>query len=432
MQIQVCVFLLLPLLPHAAMSFRGFVHDPVHLSSNSSAPAVASRDLSNHSRLYCSSGYGECLEYTGIEDDVAEDFPWQYNVTEFKNYNLQWKRTASSAKAARKGGGAAANNLCIDGKLVPRFYLIGAQKSATSSFASELNRWTTNVVLPEMTSWSNSERLLFSKELHFFDAPRRWNKGKQFWLNHWPKCPATHMLAADFTPSYLSTWEAPLRLQQTYGQQGTALTFLVILREPIARMQSSFYHGIASGWVSPEFKTFQQYVDIALSKFNHKQYRKFHDCQPKPNQGMGFVGSSGVPFSLSLYLDQIKNWLAHFNPEQFLVVPMKAYVDPQPGNKYGRLVEFVVKWHGLNMKAPAQRVKVKEPPRLNVHKHPEVAQDLKPDTYIRLKQIFNVATGPHKLAALLSYNMQKGLILFGYPGAATNKGWIAHYLEQNW
>jgi len=368
---------------------------------------------------------------------MAENFPWQCNTSEFAQYNpRKWRRAPAPGNALKHAGSlglGASNNVCIDGKLVPQFYLIGAQKSATSSFASELRRSSKSVVLPEMSSWTNSQRLLFSKELHFFDSTHRWQKGKQFWLSHWPQCPSTHMVSADFTPSYLSTWEAPMRIKQMYQFQSTRLAFLIILREPIARMQSSYYHGISSGWVSKEYGSFQQYVQAALQKFNQKSYRKFHDCAQSENLGLNFGGNSGVPFSLSLYLDQIKHWTDNFNAQQFLISPMRAYIKPKPGQKY-TLVKTVLKWHGLDLNAgmPAMQVKPKKPPRLNVHKHPSVAQDLTPDTYIRLKQIFNVATGPHKLANMLSPLMQKGLVLFGYTGPASSKGWIARYIVNHW
>merc|ERR1719321_1140464 len=162
-----------------------------------------------------------------------------------------------------------------------------------------------------MTSWSERERILFSKELHFFDTPARWQRGKKFWLDHWPKCPNTHAVAADFTPSYLSAWEAPMRLKQMYGPFSYTLTFLVILREPVARMQSSFYHGVSGGWVAARYTTFQSYADAVLWAFNHGQYRKFHDCESQ-NVANDFSSMSGVPFSLSLYLEQIKHWTEHF------------------------------------------------------------------------------------------------------------------------
>lgn len=419
----------------SAVSFRGPVHVSLHLSSNSSALPIAVSNLSNVTsenvtRSLCITG-GMCLEYTGTAEDAAEVFPWQYNVTEFAQYSPRW-RTATTTDPIHHSGdlGFGATNVCIDGRLVPSFYLIGAQKAATSSFAADLvDHAGKKVVLAEMTTWSDGQRMLFSKELHFFDNSHRFQKGKQFWLDHWPQCPSTHMVAADFTPSYLSTWEAAMRLKQMYGPQSWKLSFLIILREPLARMQSSYYHGISDGWVSNQYKTFQLYVEAAVWKYRHGKYRKFHDCVPTPSVGKDFFGTSGVPFSLSLYLQQIKHWTVHFNPNQIMIAPMKAYIKPKGGKK---LVNMVSSWNGLDVKTlPKQKVQ-KKAPHLNTHPHPTVAQDLKPQTFIKIKQIFNQATGPHKLAALLSPLMNQGLVLYGYPGKSSNRNWIARYLQNHW
>merc|ERR1719387_1585242 len=114
--------------------------------------------------------------------------------------------TVNASAVDGKVSAQPTGNLCMNGRLVPIFYLIGAQKCATSSFAEEFAKGY-NVVLPEMGSWTKSQRMLLSKELHFFDYPERYNKGQHFWLSHWPTCPRTHMVAAEFTPSYLSTWK---------------------------------------------------------------------------------------------------------------------------------------------------------------------------------------------------------------------------------
>jgi len=423
-----CIFVV-----SSAVSLRGPGPIALHLASNSSSAAskLSHAEVTNETtRSYCKDG-GECLSYTGVEEDVTEDFPWQYNVSEFA-YSLKaevehLQAARSSANGTQDAG--AAPNLCIDGKLVPSFYLLGAQKCATSSFAHELAK-AKNVVLPEMASWNGKQRNLFRKELHFFDYPDRYNHGKPFWLQHFPQCPSTHMVAADFTPSYLSTWEAPNRLKQMYGIHSGRLTFLIILREPLARMQSSYYHGISGSWVSKQYGSFELYADWAVWKYHHGQYRKFHDCRAK-SVDADFTSYTGVPFSLSLYKDQIANWLQYFSPQQFMVAPFKAYVKPASGNKLG-LVKSVASWRGIDAKIPPQVTNPQDVPRLNVHSHPSVEADLKPETYRMIKQVFELATGPAKLAELLSPAMTKGLRLYGYKGTAANKGWIASYIQNSW
>lgn len=321
--------------------------------------------------------------------------------------------------------------------MVPVFYLLGAQKCATSSFAEEFASGS-NVVLPEMGSWDSFQRMLFSKELHFFDYNDRYGKGQQFWLQHWPTCPAVHMVAAEFTPSYLSAWEAPIRMKQVYGGLAGRLQFLVILREPLARMQSSFYHGLSSKWVSAKYQTFQQYVETALANYHAKAFRYFHDTAGT-QVGSDFYGLSGVPWTLSLYHDQLKHWFDYFHPSQFIVAPMQTYTKPEavPGVTVRRDLLAKVGSRSHIGIANMHRKPKKDPPRRNVHSHPEVEQDLTPETRSQINGVFNLLTGPAKLAQLLSPAMQKGLVLYGYGGYLANPQMgrmerIAAYIRNNW
>lgn len=452
MKLQVFLFLrrCAPfLLVSDGVSLRGPVRGPGRLSlslyANSSAPSDTPANFSNSqsssaTTSYCSTD-GLCLEYEGAEDQLADDFPYQYNITEFE-LSLKSQRSQRVPELGEQILDVAdknkrlTRNVCMKGKLVPSFYLLGAQKSATSSFASEIAKGE-NVVLPRIVSWTRRQKNLFAKELHFFDAPKRWQRGKQFWLNHWPKCPSTHMVAADFTPSYLSTWEAPMRLKTTYGPQSWKLNFLIILREPLARMQSSYYHGMSSRWISDKYKskykTFQSYVEAAIWNFDHQQYRKFHDCSAKKD-GSEFLGNTGIPFSLSLYKEQIEHWTQHFKASQFMVAPMQTYTNPRLRVIDGKpgLVETVAKWRALNLEIPPKQANPRNPPRLNRHPHPEATQDLTRETYLRITQVLNQATGSQKLAELLSPLMKQGLVLYGHEGYPGDTNQIARYIEDNW
>lgn len=419
--------------------------------SNTSLPKLST--TSGESRTFCRE-VGDCLEYPAWDGDDA-DFSAEYNVSEFQNVvDATWKHSElhhlrvgadtvfnATLNASSFGMDATAStqtgNLCMQGRLVPIMYLIGAQKSATSSFAEEFAKGY-NVVLPEMGSWTKSQRMLLSKELHFFDYPERYNKGQHFWLSHWPACPTTHMVAAEFTPSYLSTWETPQRIRDTYGALVGHITFLVILREPLSRLQSSFYHGHSAGWVSSYYTSFEHYVQSCIKFYQAKQFRLFHSTSPHDNKvDHTLYGLTGIPFTLSLYHDQLSHWFEYYKAYQFVVSPMRAYVQPNavPGQTKAR--NLVAKVAGRVAIQASMPPRVEKPPRRNVHSHPSVQQDLQPDTFNQISGLLDSITGPTRLANLLAPKMSDGLLLYGYQGYLANPHLsgpyrISAYIKDNW
>jgi len=421
------------------------------LQSNTSLPKWSNATGGGKAKVVCRE-MGDCFEYPAWSGDDA-DFSADYNVTEFRSQvEATWKTSDlhhlpmetnsllnATVNASLVDGKASqgTGNLCMNGRLVPIMILIGAQKSATSSFAEEFAQGY-NVVLPEMGSWSAQERMFFSKELHFFDYPERYNKGKNFWLQHWPTCPATHMVAAEFTPSYLSTWEAPQRIRDVYGNLVGHLTFVIILREPLSRMQSSFYHGHSSGWVSSTYANFEAYVQGCIKNYQAKQFRLFHSTSPSDNKvDHTLYGLTGIPFTLSLYYDQLKHWFWYYKSYQFVVAPMGAYTKPDAVAGVTAERNLLAKVAGraaIQAKLPPPKPK---PPRRNVHSHPKVEQDLTPGTYKQIKQLLNSVTGSTRLAELIAPKMSEGLLLYGYQGYLSNPHLtgnyrIAHYIEDNW
>jgi hypothetical protein len=421
------------------------------LHTNTSIAELSNGTAEGEARSVCGE-LGDCLEYPAWSGDDA-DFSADYNVTEFMGaMAATWNRSAihhlkvgadsvmnGTLNASAVNIQASTGNLCMQGRLIPIMYLIGAQKSATSSFAEEFAKGH-NVVLPEMGSWQPSQRMLFSKELHFFDYPERYNKGQHFWLSHWPTCPRTHMVGAEFTPSYLSTWETPQRIRDVYGPLVGHVTFLVILREPLSRLQSSFYHGHSSGWVSNNYQNFEQYVQACIKFYQAKQYRAFHSTSPADNKvDHTLYGLTGIPFTLSLYHDQLAHWFSFYKAYQFVVAPMRAYTSPDavPGQTRARdLVGKIGGRAAIQANIPP-RQPMKKPPRRNVHSHPSVKQDLSPETFQQINTVLDSLTGTTRLANLLSPKMNEGLLLYGYQGylanmhlAGTDR--IAAYIQQSW
>lgn len=219
-----------------------------------------------------------------------------------------------------------------------------------------------------------------------------------------------------------------MRVKATYGALANQLTFLVILREPLARMQSSFYHGKSSGWVNVQFGSFEQYIQSALTVYRQKKYRKFHDTAWSSGTGPDFNGVSGIPLTLSLYHEQLAHWLYYFHPAQFIVSPMKAYTKTTGAQD---LVRAVGSRPHVQASFPWQKKKLPKP-HLNKHPHPPVERDLHPQTLQQIRGVLNTVTGAQKLAQLLQPAMRKGLLLYGYNGPPTMVPRISKFINDNW
>lgn len=129
-------------------------------------------------------------------------------------------------------------NLCLNGRLVPELFVIGAQKSGTTSLASELSSGSADIILPE------SDEDYEKKEPHSFDW--KYDEGEEHWLSRWPPCQQDRrVLAVDMTPVLHTHICVPCRIRERYGELSGRLKFIVLLRNPVERMQSAFYHGQA-------------------------------------------------------------------------------------------------------------------------------------------------------------------------------------------
>ena len=142
-------------------------------------------------------------------------------------------------------------NVCLgDDRLVPELFVLGAQKAATTTFYNFLNRTARSLfqVDPAIHQVLGSNLNKGRKEAHIFDA-------EQYDAATFPQyfpddCDARpRAVSIDFTPNYLCDKFAAERVYTAYADLASRLTFIVILRDPLSRMRSAYYHGLADGWV---------------------------------------------------------------------------------------------------------------------------------------------------------------------------------------
>lgn len=411
-----------------------------------------------------------------------------------------------------------AGSLCASGYLVPQMYVLGAMKAGTTlladtflqmgvSFAltSTCQRCSSAGVVPAASKadcesqggywhmeslnvetqeecanasgvWEASqptkERNVFNR-LGRFDA-RLADFGNASFLAElvegFPACPTATgppTIGADFSATYLADPMAALRMRITYGSAATRLSFVVMLREPLGRLQSAYHHLRLEPWYSGSwsepfralgtFQLFSERLLIAHSVWKPCPFGIWAsgcavpDTPAEPDAGLpgelrlrllnvgladsdvgGGVGSrtdSGtsenapspmVELDLqllrmldgSLYGSHMQRWLGIFEPQQFLVVPMQMVT--RGGAEAARTLQEIMSLEGNGMFSPNAAslgaAILKDPPATNSHGHPPPETELEERTRRRLRGLF---TGDVKnLIALLTAQTQLRLAGF--------------------
>jgi hypothetical protein len=336
-----------------------------------------------------------------------------------------------------------ATNVCMRGRLAPTFFLLGAQKSATTNFASRFSQVALSVVPPKP---KDSEPGYFQKELHMFDSQKRAiGVGMDGWLKYYPRCSnQVHAVGMDATPSYISSAIAPSIMRQWFGTQHSGkLHFLVLLRSPLFRMRSSFYHAKEHRGCKRNQNlcgSFAKYISTALAAYRlgcpsgefFATVKGLKECQ---NADGVEQGGPGDPFHLSLYVPQLQRWTSIFDAQQFVVCPFLLYVSPSI--LVPRLVDFMAKRIGSPIKSFAYTGAIPRGTKDagKAHRYPPLQKDIDALSKKDLDDfghVIETEAGPAALAKLLAPKMEQGLVLFGYTGPSNNETRINLYIQQNW
>ena len=137
--------------------------------------------------------------------------------------------------------------LCSHGRVLPSLLLLGCMKCATTLLhkiiVKACPRTVTQGQRLKKESWFRF------KEKHYFDRNETIEEGVRFYVQHYPRCPdeSRAVVGLDSTQAYLKTpWAAP-RAATTYGADAGRIRFIVVLREPVARLLSNYHHRRKSG-----------------------------------------------------------------------------------------------------------------------------------------------------------------------------------------
>lgn len=234
---------------------------------------------------------------------------------------------------------------CKKGKLVPEFYVLGVQNSATTSFSTDLLK--TLQVLPAPGNTPKEWNYFYS--LNASDEDR--------WSNSLIACPPSgRLVMTDFSVANIYTiplpsdlqwsssfgfpnhmhlgfkpmetdceaWNTPKFIHQFSGHLSGNLKMMIMLREPLARIHSEYYHSKQYSWIEKLTKIpFQKCFGCSA---NHTFVESFRHnvnlLQQTPPQLSDW-------FWKSFYARQVEEFLKYFDAAQFMFVPMRIYTASQ-------------------------------------------------------------------------------------------------------
>jgi hypothetical protein len=323
-------------------------------------------------------------------------------------------------------------NICIGGKHVPDFYVLGVQKCATSSLANNLME----------AGMRNVHGDLNPKEFHWFDQRMNyslrgnegWVANQKAWLSWMPKCPlgGTRQTLADFTPDYLRIvprpqefefaaerdWKkvqvldltGPQEMFKMYGEiRARQLNFAVMFREPLSQMQSAWYHAAS-------FNFTNACKSCRASSFKAALRTNLKGLQKTPPQLTPWQWTT-------MYARQLEPWLRHFNASQFYIIPMKQLTGDKKDNICKDLAERLDFEVDCDSQGAASLHSWS-------HEHPSVDEDAGSEMRQKFDE-FMQNENTH-LVSLLAKGHLQGMGLANYDGESGNEDQIRNWLLGSW
>lgn len=303
---------------------------------------------------------------------------------------------SGSGWAPANGTFSGERNMCVHGKMLPELYVLGAPKCATTSFAFEMSG-----AGAECAAGTKEYQFWNPETLQMFDEDP--SKTTETWASRLPDCDMrTRRVVADYTPENLALTTRPGTnihpqrpdaglpgvLASIYGTSGVHVQFVVMVREPLARMQSWWYYcGKEAG--------FQDHAGEELEK------------------GMGSAWHS-------TYGWQLRDWTRVFHMRQFYVIPYKLF----NGEASENICYDVSKRLRYKMSCnPAHRGR-------NRGTHPPLVDDVAPE--FRAHFDSSMAGDKAILVDVLTTGSTKNMGLASYDGKPGSAAAVEQWLVSSW
>jgi len=342
--------------------------------------------------------------------------------------------------------------------------LLGVAKSATTSMAANLMSAGIESVGPDCRGWChrNDDRqpTNVEKELHYFDfkmnwndttstQPQKWFGQKTYWRELMPKCSNSSLgkirkrrILADFTPEYLRMvplpegsryinnsmahalfrvpratshapdFTLPSVLKGFYGPGlYQELSFIVMLREPLARMRSLYHCCVCPRGPHGPWAKRCQNTTFATDLRKHIDFTSL-----SPSVYSDWLWGS-------FYGKQLQYWFSQMHARQFYMVPMLAFTMGDTDSICYDVSERLGFKMGCNSRGG----------HVTWLEHGEqegrAESDLSHETRARFRAIFNEDT--ELLVNTLAWGYAQGTGLANYGGSGAPKE-IERWLKESW
>jgi len=313
-------------------------------------------------------------------------------------------------------------NYCAKGKLVPEFYVLGAKNAGTTSLAHDLMH------LGVMATPRNMD-----KEWNLFKARADDPGLEDRFFASLPWCPSEQTVLGDFSattlfavpmPSDLTwsrdygcpakhtdnvgAWDAARLIHQLHATAGDRKPRLVVLlRDPLSRMQSEYYH------TKPKFNCLGC---MANATFAESLAFSADLLQHHPPEVTDWIWKS-------MYARHIENFLQYFDATQFMFVPSQEYYKLNPQ----AFSQSLLSWLGLHGEP------WREASHDNQHlDRPPLESELPLDSPARLAFERAIAPENRRLVRVLAGAQRAGARMVGYAGEPGDEEQLRAWLEGAW
>ena len=205
--------------------------------------------------------------------------------------------------------------------LLPDFYIIGAQKSGTTSLFYYL---TKHPNIPQTI-----------KDIRFFD--KYYHKGLDWYRLHFPlkisksvaqKINRKKYVIGEATERYLEYPHAPQRIKKITPNA----KFLIVLRNPVERTYSHYNMNLR---LKHETLPFEERINNVQSRIQEEYEKMEKDETYYSDEYFRYAY-----LDRSIYIDKIKRWMKIFPKEQFMVVENKE-LSKKTSRVYNDVLEFL-------------------------------------------------------------------------------------------
>lgn len=199
-------------------------------------------------------------------------------------------------------------------RLLPDFIIIGTQRGGTTSLYNYLAEH------PGIGAAS-------IKEVHFFDTPR-FKRGLTWYRAHFPSVMQKYYVEYIKKHNFITGEASPYYLFYPFAPRRVAMALphvkiIVMLRNPIDRAYSHFYHEKAGG--HEKLSSFEDAIDAEEERLAN-ELQKMREDESYHSYNLRHFSY----LARGIYVDQLRAWLNLFPKEQVLILKSEDfYADPR-------------------------------------------------------------------------------------------------------